>query len=200
MIRRFFVIAFFFTATPAVAQTVIDMNQPAANENATVLDGETAEGLGGEESEGAVIRPTVHRITSLEKCLNQLPPEEAAEVRLNPVRPYQECIARLSNVSADRKKKKRQDAEEMPVAENARNYSRIQESPVEGENGGEPGFWAKGQKPPRPSPAAYSEEDEAPEGLAYDGEEEEQAPRKTFGGKGWLPEIKPDNSRAKYNN
>jgi hypothetical protein len=184
-----------FLAMPAGAQTIIDANNPP--EDSTVAaSGETMDGSQDPAADGRLIRPTVHRITSLQKCIDQLPPEEAAEVRLNPIRPYQECMSRLSSLAADRKKKKADDAKAEPIAENARNYSRIQESPTAGENGDEPGFWTAGKpKPAAPYPVAG---EEAPDGLMYDGEEKK--PARTFGGKGWMPSITPDNSRATFNN
>jgi hypothetical protein len=65
-------------------------------------------------------------VTSLSKCLDQLDPADAAEIRKSFVKPYQECQARLAEKLAQEKQKKAGDAEDAAVPETPRNYVRVQ--------------------------------------------------------------------------
>lgn len=144
-----------------------------------------------------IISPKMHQVTSLQKCLDQLSPEDAAEVKLNAVRPYQECIGRLAEKAQTRRSKKAKEKEELaaePEAENARNFSRIEEP---GEKGTE-GHWSS--KAYRKQ-AAESAPPESAEDMVDD--ERPAKRRKSAEKKGffsWRPDIKADNAPRKFNN
>lgn len=70
-----------------------------------------------------------HVVTSVQKCLDQLPPAEAAEVRKNYLKPYQECMARLSYKKKDEAEKAAKAAADAPVAPAPRNYVRVRKEP-----------------------------------------------------------------------
>lgn len=69
----------------------------------------------------------VKSVTPVSACLDQLPPEEAAEVRARYLKPYQECQRRLQ-IHAIKKAKAGEEAEskEEKQAESPRNFVRVQ--------------------------------------------------------------------------
>ncbi len=69
-----------------------------------------------------------HRVTSVEGCINQLPPAMAAEVRQS-LKPYEDCQKRLSQVlekKAEQQEKQEAVKNAVPEAETPRNYVRVQ--------------------------------------------------------------------------
>lgn len=123
--------------------------------------------------------PQTRVVTSLQKCLDQLEPEEAAIVKSSYNKPYQTCHAMLA-AKATKKKKAKKKLQEEPEAENARNFVRVQDGRTAGGKQDE---------------AAEDEE------LAYE-PEDAPAPKKTKKKKSffsWDPEIKADKSKANYN-
>ncbi|MDF3022796.1 MAG: hypothetical protein K0R10_157 [Alphaproteobacteria bacterium] len=122
--------------------------------------------------------PQTRIVTSLQKCLDQLEPEEQAIVRANYNKPYQTCNSMVAAKAGKKKKaaaKKKRDEEE-PEAESARNFVRVQDERTAGTE---------------------------PEVAADDfADEPESAPRKKRKKKSWFdwdPTIKADKSKAKYN-
>lgn len=100
------VLFFLFTSTPAFAQT------DAPTEDAPQVQS--------------------HRVTSVESCINQLPPAMAAEVRQS-LKPYEDCQKRLGQVlekKAEQEEKLETAKNAVPEAETPRNYVRVQ-SPAE---------------------------------------------------------------------
>lgn len=69
----------------------------------------------------------VKSVTPVSGCLDQLPPEEAAEVRTRYLKPYQECHRRLQ-IHAIKKAKavKEGETEKQTQAESPRNFVRVQ--------------------------------------------------------------------------
>lgn len=117
--------------------------------------------------------PQTRVVTSLQKCLDQLEPEEQAIVRANYNKPYQTCNSMLA-AKAGKKKKAAKKAAEEPEAESARNFVRVQDERTAG--------------------AAAAEEDEE---YAAD---PEPAPRRKRKKKSFFDfEIKPDKSKANFN-
>lgn len=152
---------------------------------------------GSQDNGVKIVAPKMHQVTSLQKCLDQLSPEDAAEVKLNAIRPYQECIGRLAEKAQTRRSKKLKDKEELaaePEAENARNYSRIQEDGDKSTTG----HWTS--KAYR-KPAAESEPPESADEMV---EEDRPVKRRKSAEKkgffGWSPTIKADNSKRSFNN
>lgn len=69
----------------------------------------------------------VKSVTPVNACLEQLPPEEAAEVRARYLKPYQECQRRLQIHAIKRAKAGAKDDEHAPEqAESPRNFVRVQ--------------------------------------------------------------------------
>lgn len=68
-------------------------------------------------------------VTPLDECLKQLPPEEAAEVKMRYIQPYRECRLRLAGKAEEQRHievtKQREDA----TPETPRNYVRVQKDP-----------------------------------------------------------------------
>ncbi len=119
--------------------------------------------------------PQTRVVTSLQKCLDQLEPEEQALVRANYNKPYQTCNSMVAAKAGKKKKAARKAAEE-PEAENARNFVRVQDERTAG------------------APAAEEAEEYA--------DEPESPPRRKSKKKSWFkwdPEIKADKSKASYN-
>jgi hypothetical protein len=117
--------------------------------------------------------PQTRVVTSLQKCLDQLEPEEQAIVKSNYNKPYQTCHSMLA-AKAGKKKKAAKKAAEEPEAENARNFVRIQDERTAG--------------------TAAAEE---PEDYAGD---PEPAPAKKRKKKSFFDfEIKADKSKANFN-
>lgn len=75
-------------------------------------------------------------VTPLEDCLKQLPPDEAAEVKLQYIQPYRECRMRLANKAAEARHLEVTRKEDEAVPETPRNYIRVQKDPSEGASGG----------------------------------------------------------------
>jgi len=160
-------------AVPAAAQ----VQYFSAGKKAPIDGAEMQQPADAAADPSAVPPPQTRIVTSLQKCLNQLEPEEQAIVRSNYEKQYQTCNAMLAEkgrkAKSARKKKEAAEAEE-PEAENARNYVRVRESTAEEDEAAEPD-----------SPA----------------ESDEPAPRKRRKKEkgSWLPEIKPSKSRASFN-
>lgn len=88
-------------------------------------------------------------VTPLDECLKQLPPEEAAEVKMRYIQPYRECRIRLADKAAEQRHvevtKQRDDA----TPETPRNYVRVQKDPSDdspkggkaAKNGDDAGFY-----------------------------------------------------------
>jgi hypothetical protein len=69
----------------------------------------------------------VKSVTPVSGCLDQLPPEEAAEVRARYLKPYQECQRRLQIHAIKRAKAgKESESEKQTQAESPRNFVRVQ--------------------------------------------------------------------------
>ncbi len=120
--------------------------------------------------------PQTRVVTSLQKCLDQLEPEEQAIVRANYNKPYQTCNSMLA-AKAGKKKKAAKKAAEEPEAENARNFVRVQDGRTAGTAAAE-------------EPAEYADEpDEAPR----------RKHKKKKSWFNWDPEIKADKSKASFN-
>lgn len=73
-------------------------------------------------------RGFVKSVTPVTGCLDQLPPEEAAEVRARYLKPYQECQRRLHSHALKKAKAgaETQEAEGAKPAESPRNFVRVQ--------------------------------------------------------------------------
>jgi len=136
------------TATPAFAQMNYynaDAKKPAA-ENPTADDanggmpGTSGDDAGAapddsadngdssdNDDESNKIMPAQSAVvTSVDACLKQLDPDEAAEVRRNYQRPYQECQSRLAEKLSKKKTAKAGAAQKGPEAESPRNFVRVQ--------------------------------------------------------------------------
>lgn len=223
---RILIAAMFCTllAQPAAAQ-FYDANEPSpadagANASPMMTDGNLL--AQPQDNDGAqaqpqaqTMTPTTQRVTSLQKCIDQLDPDDQAEVRLNAIRPYQECMNRLADKAAKRrhiKVSRERAAEEEEVAETPRNFSRVQERTASGRQ--QPadetnyGHWSAASagtaKPAPRRPVA----DNGPPPDSAEEIENPAAPRKkktsekSQGGgiSGFFSSIKPDNSKANYNN
>lgn len=68
-------------------------------------------------------------VTSIETCLSQLDPADAAEIRAHYVKPYAECQFRLQE-KLSRKEQQKTAKTEAPVADTPRNYLRVQQPPA----------------------------------------------------------------------
>jgi hypothetical protein len=124
--------------------------------------------------------PQTRVVTSLQKCLDQLEPEEAAIVKSSYNKPYQTCHAMLA-AKATKKTKAKKKLQEEPEAETARNYVRVQDGRTAG--------------------AKQEEVSDDEEDVAY-APEDDPAPKKSKKKKSffsWDPEIKADKSKANYN-
>ncbi len=179
---KIFLIAFFLLlAAPAVAQ----VQYYSAGQKAPVEGQWQGQAPAPTEDQPAAAdelapAPQTRVVTSLEKCLDQLEPEEAALIRGSYNKPYQTCHAMLA-AKAGKKKKAKKKLEEEPEAENARNYVRVQDGRTAG------------------STAAA---DTADESGAMDDGGDTPAPKHRKKKKGffhWNPEIKADKSKANYN-
>ncbi len=168
-----------------------------------------------EQSSPADSIPQTTQVTSLQKCLDRLSPEDAAEVRLNPIRPYQECLARLSNASAEKRKinVSRKKPEQEPMAENARNFSRVTEDDGDHkmddaakEAEADSGHWSAKPAPSANTLRAPIEPEGEPGGLPeessdeFTSDDEDAKPARKSGLSRFIPEIKPDKSKARFNN
>lgn len=89
----------------------------------------------------------VRVVTPLKECLDQLPPEDIADIRQNYLKPYQECQRRLADL---RHKKATAGEKEPAAAVTPRNFIRVQP-----DAGAEPLHKAE-------KPAARSGNDEKP--------------------------------------
>jgi hypothetical protein len=126
--------------------------------------------------------PQTRVVTSLQKCLDQLEPEEAAIVKSSYNKPYQTCHTMLA-AKASKKKKAKKKLQEEPEAENARNFVRVQD-----------GRTAGGKPEEAADESDTADVDYAPE--------DSPAPKKSKKKKSffdWSPEIKADKSKANYN-
>jgi len=116
------VAALWLTAlSPAAAQMHISNGQQT-----TVTEGlspQPAMPAGNEMPPVGVVKS----VTPVSACLDQLPPEEAAEVRARYLKPYQECQRRLQIHAIKRAKAGDQgDSGEEKKAESPRNFIRVQ--------------------------------------------------------------------------
>lgn len=68
-------------------------------------------------------------VTPLDECLKQLPPEEAAEVKMRYIQPYRECRIRLVNKAAEKRHLEVTKQQEDATPETPRNYIRVQKDP-----------------------------------------------------------------------
>ena len=66
-------------------------------------------------------------VTSVQKCLEQLDPADAADIRARFVQPYQECQKRLSAKLEQKKQADSKAAAETPVPVTPRNFVRVKE-------------------------------------------------------------------------
>jgi hypothetical protein len=66
-------------------------------------------------------------VTSVQKCLNQLDPVDAAEIKGKFVQPYQECQRRLSAKLERKKQEEAKAAAATPVAVTPRNFVRVKQ-------------------------------------------------------------------------
>lgn len=65
-------------------------------------------------------------VTSVETCLSQLSPADAARVRQS-LKPYEDCQNKLKDSAVAKEKEEAEKKKEKPApAENARNYVRVQ--------------------------------------------------------------------------
>lgn len=208
------VAAFLLLAAPASAQMgYYSADGAESPPEAAPADDEDAAADQTQSDTGtaADLIPQTTSVTSLQKCLDKLSPEDAAEVRLNPIRPYQECLARLSNAAAEKRSLKvtREKENKEPVAENARNFSRVTEEDGDSksedaakEAEAESGHWSA---TPAAKPKAEREPIEPegePGGLPEEsaGDEDSDAkPARKEGFSRFIPEIKPDKSKASFN-
>lgn len=207
---------------PAAAQ-FYDANEPPPADNGAgaspmMTDGNLlAQPQTGDSApaQPQTMTPTTQRVTSLQKCIDQLDPEDQAEVRLNAIRPYQECMSRLADKAAKRrhiKVSRERAAEEDDVAETPRNFSRVQERTAGAKKTADDdanyGHWsAASAGTARPAPQRTAADSGPPPDSAEE-IENPAAPRrkktaeKSGGGgiSGFFSSIKPDNSKANYNN
>lgn len=98
-------------------------------EEAPVKSGGAAQPAGGmdadgEEYSGFGMSSSV--VTPLDECLNQLPPDEAAEIRASYFQPYGECRARLADKASEKRHKQVTRDKEAAIPETPRNYLRVQ--------------------------------------------------------------------------
>lgn len=76
-----------------------------------------------------VIGGQMKTVTSVKSCLDKLPPEEAAEIRLRYSKPYQECQRRLHSQAIQKAKPvSEEDMQKPAVAESPRNFVRVQKT------------------------------------------------------------------------
>lgn len=223
MTARLFIAAVFclLLSYPAAAQ-FYDANEPPPADNGAdaspmMTDGNLlAQPQTGDaqQTQAQTMTPTTQRVTSLQKCIDQLDPEDQAEVRLNAIRPYQECMSRLADKAAKRrhiKVSRERAAEEDDVAETPRNFSRVQERTAGAKKTADDdanyGHWsAASAETAKPAPRRAVADNGPPPDSAEE-IENPAAPRKkktekSGGGgiSGFFSSIKPDNSRANYNN
>jgi hypothetical protein len=78
-----------------------------------------------EENSFAPARSAV--VTSVQKCLDQLDPADAAEIRGKFVQPYQECQRRLTAKLEKKKQEEAKAATETPVPVTPRNFVRVKQ-------------------------------------------------------------------------
>ncbi len=177
---KIFLIAFFLLlAVPAVAQVqYYSAGQKAPVEGQWQGQAPAPTQDQPEAADELAPAPQTRVVTSLQKCLDQLEPEEAALIRGSYNKPYQTCHAMLA-AKAGKKKKAKKKLAEVPEAENARNYVRVQDGRTAG--------------------AEASATDESD---TMDAGDDAPAPKKRKKKKGffsWNPEIKADKSKANYN-
>ena len=118
-------------------------------------------------------------VTSIDTCLDQLDPDDAAEVRSNVLTPYRDCQDRLSNKKAAKKTAKAGKRKNPPEAENARNFVRVK-PPKDDDDDAPPAKKAK---------AAPADDDDNGD---KDGGEKLQSGS-------WSSSVKPDKSKPKLN-
>jgi hypothetical protein len=70
-------------------------------------------------------------VTSVQKCLDQLDPADAADIRARYVHPYQECQKRLRLKLEHKKQAEAKAAAETPVAPTPRNFVRVKKAAPE---------------------------------------------------------------------
>lgn len=90
-------------------------------------------------------------VTSVKTCLDELPPADAAEIRSNYLKPYQECQRRTQALSVKRLKAgDEEDKPESKEAESPRNFIRVQKDTTPGKA---PVIGIKGSNIPDATPA-----------------------------------------------
>lgn len=122
-------VALICAAPPAQAQ----MSISDGTTTTTTKGVEPAPGLPAPPAMPAANEPVasgqMRTVTSVKSCLDKLPPEDAAEIRLRYSRPYQECQRRLHSQTLQNAKPATAEEIQNPVAaENPRNFIRVKKS------------------------------------------------------------------------
>lgn len=81
------------------------------------------------DSEDSIPAAQSHTVTSPQTCFDQLDPAEALEIQKRSLKPYQECLMKLSEKLQRQKTIDLEAAEaedDVPEAETPRNYVRVQ--------------------------------------------------------------------------
>lgn len=74
-----------------------------------------------------------HTVTSVEECLEQLSPEDAADIRATSIKPYEDCNRRLQRQRLEKKETAKRKKAEDEEAETHTNFLRVTEEPEEDE-------------------------------------------------------------------
>lgn len=69
-----------------------------------------------------------HVITSVTKCLDLLPKEDAAAIRASSVTPYQDCQKRLQSLKQETEKETKRQKKRAEEPETYRNFKRVSET------------------------------------------------------------------------
>jgi|GEM_PF-1958449 len=118
---------FLFVAGADFATAQMQYHHVQADPAAKPADGKSTITTPAPAKEGEFEGGHTATVTSVKSCLDELPPEDAAEIRRNYLKPYQECQRRAQALSVKRVKAGEDAEKPTPKeAESPRNFIRVQ--------------------------------------------------------------------------
>ncbi|MDE1151391.1 MAG: hypothetical protein PW788_02545 [Micavibrio sp.] len=98
----------------------------ATSDDANAAPDDGADGTDNADNSPVILPAQSSVVTSIDTCLNQLDPADAAEIRNSYIKPYQECQSRLAAKLAKKKTAKVTTQKNGLEAESPRNFVRVQ--------------------------------------------------------------------------